>query len=130
MDTNTRKPGLHPLITAAAVSVTVFSAVGVGALTGVLPHSVGKEAASSAQLSPEPGQSAVEARSSRLATNAEVATMPPATAASTPAPKPVHKPVKKHVVAHASTAAPMPDFAGTPPPPPPGAEAQAQAPVA
>ena len=30
---------LHPLLTAAAISVTVFSAVGIAALTGLLPHS-------------------------------------------------------------------------------------------
>lgn len=36
--TNTR---LHPLLTAAAISVTVFSAVGVATLTGLIPQSVG-----------------------------------------------------------------------------------------
>ena len=42
--TNTR---LHPLLTAAAISITVFSAVGVASLTGLLPDSIGsqKEAA-------------------------------------------------------------------------------------
>ena len=37
----TTKTRLHPLLTAAAISLTVFSAVGVAALTGVLPHSRG-----------------------------------------------------------------------------------------
>jgi outer membrane lipoprotein SlyB len=32
---------LHPLLTAAAISVTVFSAVGVATLTGLIPPSVG-----------------------------------------------------------------------------------------
>lgn len=32
---------LHPLLTAAAISVTVFSAVGVGTLTGLVPQSIG-----------------------------------------------------------------------------------------
>jgi outer membrane lipoprotein SlyB len=36
--TNTR---LHPLLTVAAISVTVLSAVGVGALTGLVPTSIG-----------------------------------------------------------------------------------------
>ena len=38
---------LHPLLTAAAISMTVFSAVGVASLTGLLPDSIGsqKEAA-------------------------------------------------------------------------------------
>jgi outer membrane lipoprotein SlyB len=41
------KSSLHPLLTAAAISVTVFSAVGVASLTGLVPHSIGsqKEAA-------------------------------------------------------------------------------------
>lgn len=38
METRTR---LHPLLTVAAISVTVLSAVGVAALTGVLPTSRG-----------------------------------------------------------------------------------------
>src|SRR5258706_1749603 len=38
METKTR---LHPLLTVAAVSLTVFSAIGIAALTGVLPHSRG-----------------------------------------------------------------------------------------
>ncbi|HEX2199697.1 MAG TPA: glycine zipper 2TM domain-containing protein [Burkholderiales bacterium] len=39
-NTNTR---LHPLLTAAAISVTVFSAVGVASLTGLLPESMGSQ---------------------------------------------------------------------------------------
>lgn len=34
---NTRTSRLHPLLTAAAISLIVFSAVGVAALTGVMP---------------------------------------------------------------------------------------------
>ena len=40
-NTNTRK--LHPLVAAAAVSVMVFSAVGVAAITGLIPHTKGDE---------------------------------------------------------------------------------------
>ena len=39
MDTNTKS--LHPLLTVATVSLTVFSAVGVAAITGLIPHSKG-----------------------------------------------------------------------------------------
>ncbi len=39
-NTNTR---LHPLLTAAAISITVFSAVGVASLTGLLPPSMGAQ---------------------------------------------------------------------------------------
>ena len=48
----TTKTRLHPLLTAAAISVTVFSAVGVAALTGALPHSRGSSAPA-ATISPE-----------------------------------------------------------------------------
>jgi outer membrane lipoprotein SlyB len=34
---------LHPLLTAAAISITVFSAVGVASLTGLLPPSIGSQ---------------------------------------------------------------------------------------
>lgn len=37
------KSRLHPLLTAAAISVTVFSAVGVGALIGLVPQSIGSQ---------------------------------------------------------------------------------------
>ncbi len=48
------RAGLHPLLTAAAVSVTVFSAVGVGVLTGLLPASFGsnEDAAPAAIVAP------------------------------------------------------------------------------
>src|SRR4051812_7135409 len=101
METSTPKTGLHPLLTAAAISVTVFSAVGVGAMTGLLPHSfaTSKPAAETALQTPGIPEQPI-ARSAPAA--AEAANMPPASAASTPASPPVHKPAKKHVVAHAS----------------------------
>jgi outer membrane lipoprotein SlyB len=34
---------LHPLLTAAAISVTVFSAVGVATLSGLVPQSIGSQ---------------------------------------------------------------------------------------
>lgn len=53
METNTR---LHPLLSAAAISVIVLSVAGVGALTGLLPKSVGspQNAAPSATALPAP----------------------------------------------------------------------------
>ena len=38
MEANTPTRRLHPLVAAAAVSVMVFSAVGVAAITGLFPH--------------------------------------------------------------------------------------------
>jgi outer membrane lipoprotein SlyB len=124
METSNPKTGLHPLLTAAAVSITVFSAVGVGALTGLLPNSVG----SSKDTAPAALVSAAQApapASPVAAAAPEIKGMPPAAGASTP----THRPAKKVVVARASEPKPIGslterDFAGTPPPPP-----VAQAPV-
>jgi hypothetical protein len=44
------KSRLHPLLTAAAISVTVFSAVGVASLTGLVPHSLGSQKGAVAPL--------------------------------------------------------------------------------
>ena len=41
---NTERSALHPLLTLAAISVTVFSAVGVATLTGMMPLSRGTPA--------------------------------------------------------------------------------------
>jgi len=106
---------LHPLLAAAAISVTVFSAVGVAALTGVLPHSVssGKDAAPAAvTAAAEPG---APAAAPAPTLPADEVPMPPAAARSTPAPKPA----KKHVVRHSAPqlAAPAPvaqDFGDAP----------------
>jgi len=38
-ETNTKR--IHPLLATAAVAVIVFSGVGIAAITGVLPHSLG-----------------------------------------------------------------------------------------
>lgn len=94
METSTSR--LHPLLTAAAISVTVFSAVGVAAIAGLIPNSKGgtKEATPVA---------AIEAP------------------AAQPAPAPAPKPVKKPVVKHAPRPAPAPTVAyndaAIPPPP-------------
>jgi outer membrane lipoprotein SlyB len=73
--TNSR---LHPLLTAAAISITVFSAVGVASLTGLLPDSIGSQTEEAATLQiPEDTAKAIE----------PVITQP--------APKPARKPVAK-----------------------------------
>ena len=115
METNTRR--LHPLLTAAAISVTVFSAVGVAAVTGLIPSSIG----SHRQDMPAQEQAALQAPAEDV--------KPVEPAVEQPAPKPVHK----KPVAHKSTPKPATPVAyndyGTPPPPPPYAQAPA-APVA
>jgi len=81
MEANTKK--LHPLLTVAAVSLTVFSAVGVAALTGFIPHSKG----SAQEVAPV---AALEAPAPQAA----------------PAPAPAPKPVKKAVVRKSAPMAP------------------------
>ena len=124
----TATPRLHPLLTAAAIAVTVFSAVGVGALTGFLPtsHSSSQQAAPAAAVAPA-------APSSPLTALPESTPAMPAAPAATPAPKPV----KKHV-AHAAPrpAQPQPPVQEAPqvvaqaniPPPPAPAAAPIEAP--
>jgi outer membrane lipoprotein SlyB len=85
---------LHPLLTAAALSVTAFSAVGIGAMTGLLPNSFGsaKDVAPQEIVAPVPAP----------APESKVVEMPPA------APKATPKPVKKVVKAAAPAAVPVP----------------------
>jgi outer membrane lipoprotein SlyB len=140
---------LHPLLTAAAVSVTIFSAVGVGALTGLLPisHSTTQpstppEFAAPAQpVSSTPAPAVASSATAPAAApapevaataNADSAAMPPAAATSTPA-KPVHKKVAKAPQApkpapHAYEA-PQVAAATIPPPPPAAAPVEAPRPV-
>lgn len=118
METNTRR--LHPLLTAAAISVTVFSAVGIAAVTGVIPSSIG----SHKQDMPVQERSARQAPVAELAQPAEPVIEQPA-----PTPQAAPKPAPKKPVVHKSTPKPATPVAyndyGTPPPPPPYAQAPA-----
>jgi outer membrane lipoprotein SlyB len=108
METNTSTRRLHPLAAAAAVSVMVFSAVGVAAITGLIPHSKGNEQAVATADTPAPSTES----------------MPAAAPAATPPAPAVKKHVAKaprHYVPPAQVA-----YAETPamtPPPPPVAQA-------
>jgi outer membrane lipoprotein SlyB len=84
---------LHPLLSAAAISVIVLSAAGVGALTGVLPHSV------SSQKTPD--AAATPAASPALPV---VTPLAPAVPALAPAPEP--SPAKKQVIRTRAPVAP------------------------
>ena len=119
METNTRR--LHPLLTAAAVSVTVFSAVGVASLTGLIPHSFGSQK-----------QEAMPQEQASIEAPAEVA-KPAEPVVVEPTPPAPAKPVQKKPIVHKTAPKPSTNVAyndyGTPPPPPPYAQAPA-APVA
>lgn len=101
---------LHPLLTAAAISVTVFSAVGVGAVTGLIPTSIGSQKGKTTFEIPQEIVKPVEP------------------AISHPIAEPAARPVQKKPVARTSTPKPVAPVAysdyATPPPPP-----LAQAPV-
>src|SRR5438105_5255130 len=85
MDTNTKR--LHPLLLLAAVSLTVFSAVGIAALTGLIPHSKGSVSADAPPLTVQ----------APVVAQAEPAPAPSVTPAPT-----APRPVKKHVARAAS----------------------------
>jgi outer membrane lipoprotein SlyB len=102
-----QKRTLHPLLTAAAVSVMVFSAVGVAAITGLIPVSKGS-------AKEEPPAAVAEAPA---AATPEAAPTP-----ATPAPKPAKK--------RAAHAEPKPSPAPTPAPAPVTYEPVAAAPQA
>lgn len=112
----TPRPRLHPLLTLAAISVTVFSAVGIGALTGFLPVS----RSSTADTPP----AAAEAPVQPAAPLPDASAMP----AATPAPKPAKKHVAHKVVHVAAAPDAVPPGASVPPPPAP-APVEAPAPV-
>ena len=112
--TNTRR--LHPIVAAAAVSVMVFSAVGVAAITGLIPHSKGsvsEQAPIAAADTPAAPPQSMPA-----------AAPEPASSVTTPAPAPVKKHVAKapkHSTPPAQVAySDVPAYA---PPPPPVAQA-------
>jgi outer membrane lipoprotein SlyB len=99
MEATVKQTRLHPLLTAAAVSVTVFSAVGVAALTGLVPPSIGsgKSEAPTALVAAAPVAPQPQAVPS--VPEPVAAPLPPAKPVSTP------KPVKKAVAAKPAPAA-------------------------
>ena len=116
MDTNTNIRRLHPLVAAAAVSVTVFSAVGVAAVTGLIPHSKGSVNE----------QAPVAAIEQPVATPPAAPSAPQAMPAPIPQATPATSTPKKHVARKAPKPAETVASAETPayaPPPPPVAQA-------
>lgn len=121
MNTPLPSPRLHPAILAAALSVSALALVGIGVLTGVIPHTFGTDAPPTAQSAPAPVPAATPA-------------VPVAAALPPPAPvnRPAAKPVKSHIgkpaqVAQnrpvdtgpaAPPAPPIGNYGAVPPPPP------------
>ena len=119
----TQEKSMHPLIAIAAVSVTLFSLVGIGAITGLIPTS-------HSQTAQVQAAAPVEAPA-KVAETAQIAEAAPAATAPVRAPKPVaHKVAAKHVkpVAHVAhpaeepvrvAKADLPSMVAQTPPPPP-----------
>ena len=137
METPTKK-GMHPLITIAAVSVTLFSLVGIAAITGLIPTSHSQPAqveTPQVQAATPPGAAAKFAETAQAANAADVATAPvsapkpatrkvaakhakPVTHAARPADEP-RKMASADIPVSVAQTPPPPDYA-PPPPPPPG----------
>jgi outer membrane lipoprotein SlyB len=115
---NNEKAGLHPLLTAAAVSLTVFSAVGIGAITGLLPTSLGSardtapEVVATQAASTAPVRIEDASLKSVAPSPSPALEMPPAAPKATPAAASRQtarpKVVKKIVTAQAPAGAPAP----------------------
>jgi outer membrane lipoprotein SlyB len=119
MQEATNSKRLHPLLTVAAVSVTLFSAIGVAAITGVLPHSIGssKESTPPAVAVAPEAPAPVPASEPAVVDSGSDSAMPPAAPRSTP--KPVqHRKVAKTKPVQVAEAAPTAQAAPVPPPAP------------
>jgi outer membrane lipoprotein SlyB len=100
METNAR---LHPLLGVAAISVIALSAAGVGALTGILPRSIGS-APDAAPAMPASAVSTPGAAASAPLPGAITVVIPPVVREAAPAVQP--KPVRKAVVRTSAPAEP------------------------
>lgn len=112
METTTRR--LHPLLTAAAISLTVFSAVGVAALTGVLPNSRGSSEPAQV-IAPEvqkPIEHTVTMPAPSVTTAAPAAKPKPRPVARAAAPRPQAPAPVLAAAEPVKTAAPLPGAAG------------------
>ncbi len=130
METTTKK-SIHPLTAIAAVSVTLFSLAGIGAITGLIPTGHGQpapiQAAKPAEDPAKPAAAAAE--TTTVTTTTVTGTKPAEKHAAHKAARPVEKaarpaaePVKSVKDGAPITIAqndPAPTMA--PPPPPPGA---------
>ncbi|MBL8471872.1 MAG: glycine zipper 2TM domain-containing protein [Rhodocyclaceae bacterium] len=108
MQQSAPRPGLHPLVWVAAVSVTLFSLVGIAAIMGLIPTSSSKSADQvPAQLTEAAPPAAAQVPRPPQSAAAPVVTAPVATAH----PKPVHKEPQRIAAAEPARNAPPPPAA-------------------
>ena len=100
-----QKAKLHPLLSIAAISVTVFSLVGIGAVTGLLPHSSADRTASAPPVA-APSAATAELVQAAAADPVQVPPTPRPVVRKAAAHKPA--PVKVAAVAAPALAAPAP----------------------
>lgn len=80
METTPRR-SLHPLVAAAAVAVIIFSAVGVGAITGIIPTSRGNTEPNASPIEQSPaGSPAQQSRTPRTVVEPSTTPVAPAPA--------------------------------------------------
>ena len=92
MDASPRK-SIHPLVATAAVAVIIFSAVGIGAITGVIPTSKSNTERMSQPID-QPAMSPVAPAAQQPLPNAPRSAAAPEPAPRTQAPAPVQAPPK------------------------------------
>jgi outer membrane lipoprotein SlyB len=102
MDAKITRSSAHPLVIVAAVAITLFSMVGIGAVLGLIPTSTGSQAAAVPPLAQAP----------------EAAAVPPVPATPEPPQAAPGKPRAKHVAKIAPPAPPTQMAEMIPPPPP------------
>jgi outer membrane lipoprotein SlyB len=105
MDAKITRSSAHPLVIVAAVAITLFSMVGIGAVLGWIPTSTGNQAAAVPPLAQAP----------------EAAAVPPVPATPEPPQAAPGKPRAKHVAKAVPPAPPVQMAEMVPPPPPPNA---------
>src|SRR2546428_6068081 len=87
----------HPLVIIAAIAITLFSLVGIGAVLGWIPTSVGNPGAASTPVAQTPEQVAAQPEEAK-----------PAERKPAVKPKPVVRSEPPHVAAHATVPPPPP----------------------
>ena len=87
----------HPLVIIAAIAITLFSLVGIGAVLGWIPTSVGTPGAASTPVAQVPEQPAAQPEEAK-----------PAARKPAVKPRPVVKSEPPHVAAHATVPPPPP----------------------
>lgn len=94
MDNPSRSGQLHPLMIAAAISVILLSAVGIAAMTGILPRLKAPE--TTAVVATMPAENPVFSSITPAPAPVETAATAPAVANPEPAPAPVEHQARQH----------------------------------